>query len=78
GWRDVDLNAWMGLLGPRAMPEAIVQALNAHFNEILRMPEVQARMATLGIEPVGGAPAVLARQIAQDDQRFGRLVREFG
>lgn len=78
GWRDVDLNAWMGLFGPRAMPEAIVQALNAHFNEILRMPEVQARMATLGIEPVGGAPAVLARQIAQDDQRFGRLVREFG
>ncbi|MRT32382.1 hypothetical protein FGX01_00285, partial [Xylella fastidiosa subsp. multiplex] len=42
----VDLNAWMGLLGPRALPEAIVQALNAHFNEILRMPEVQARMAT--------------------------------
>jgi hypothetical protein len=27
---------------------------------------------------VGGEPAVLARQIADDDQRFGRLVREFG
>jgi len=35
-------------------------------------------MAALGIEPVGGAPSALAQQIADDDQRFGRLVREFG
>jgi hypothetical protein len=35
-------------------------------------------MAALGIEPVGGAPAVLAKQISDDDQRFGKLVREFG
>lgn len=78
GYKDVDVSAWMGLLGPKAMPPDVVQALNRHFNEILRMPDVQAKMAALGIEPVGGAPAVLARQIADDDQRFGKLVREFG
>ncbi|REM31420.1 tripartite tricarboxylate transporter substrate binding protein, partial [Mycobacterium tuberculosis] len=73
-----DVSAWMGLLGPKAMPPDVVQALNRHFNEILKMPDVQARMAALGIEPVGGAPSVLAQQISDDDQRFGRLVREFG
>lgn len=78
GYRDVDVSAWMGLLGPKAMPADVVQALNQHFNEILKMPDVQAKMAALGIEPVGGAPAVLARQILDDDQRFGKLVREFG
>jgi len=78
GYRDMDVSAWMGLLGPKAMPAEVVQMLNRHVNEILKMPDVQARMAALGIEPVGGEPAVLARQIADDDQRFGRLVREFG
>ncbi len=78
GYRDMDVSAWMGLLGPKAMPVEVVQTLNRHVNEILKMPDVQARMAALGIEPVGGEPAVLARQIADDDQRFGKLVREFG
>ncbi|MDR6424902.1 tripartite-type tricarboxylate transporter receptor subunit TctC [Variovorax paradoxus] len=78
GYKDVDVSAWMGLLGPRGMPAELVQALNRQFNEVLRMPDVQARMAALGIEPVGGAPSVLAQQIADDDQRFGRLVKEFG
>jgi tripartite-type tricarboxylate transporter receptor subunit TctC len=78
GYKDVDVSAWMGLLGPRGMAPETVQALNRHFNEILRMPDVQAKMAALGIEPVGGAPSVLAQQIAEDDRRFGALVREFG
>jgi tripartite-type tricarboxylate transporter receptor subunit TctC len=42
------------------------------------MPDVTAKMAALGIEPIGGDAAVLARQIAEDDERFGRLVKEFG
>ena len=78
GYKDVDVSAWMGLLGPKGMPAELVQALNRHFNEVLKMPDVQARMAALGIELVGGAPSVLAQQIADDDQRFGKLVKEFG
>lgn len=78
GYKDVDVSAWMGLLGPKGMPAELVQALNRHFNEVLKMPDVQARMAALGIEPIGGAPSVLAQQIADDDQRFGKLVKEFG
>lgn len=78
GYKDLDISAWMGLLGPRGLPADIVRSLNAHMNEVLRMPDVMARMATLGIEPTGGEPAVLARQIADDDSRFGKLVKEFG
>ncbi|MBL8377646.1 MAG: tripartite tricarboxylate transporter substrate binding protein [Burkholderiales bacterium] len=78
GYKDLDISAWMGLLGPRGLPADIVRSLNAHMNEVLRMPDVMARMATLGIEPTGGDPAALARQIADDDSRFGRLVKEFG
>jgi tripartite-type tricarboxylate transporter receptor subunit TctC len=78
GYKDVTVTAWMGLLGPKNLPQPIVDKLNGLMNEILKMPDVVARMNTLGVEPVGGEPAVLAQQIKTDDERFGRLVKEFG
>lgn len=78
GYKDVDVSAWMGLLGPRGLPPEVTSRLNAAMNDILKMPDVVQRMAALGIEPVGGGPEVLARQIATDDARFGRIVKELG
>lgn len=78
GYRDVVVGAWMGLLGPRGLPADVTARLNALMNEILKLPDVVTRMNALGIEPVGGEPAVLARQIAEDEERFGKLVRELG
>lgn len=78
GYRDVVVGAWMGLLGPRGLPADVTARLNTLMNEILKLPDVATRMNALGIEPVGGEPAVLARQIAEDEERFGKLVREFG
>jgi tripartite-type tricarboxylate transporter receptor subunit TctC len=78
GYKELDVSAWMGLLGPRGLPTDIVRTLNAAMNEVLKMPDVVAKMATLGIDPVGGDPAVLAKQVSGDDELFGRLVKEFG
>jgi len=78
GYKELDVSAWMGLLGPKGLPPEIVKTLNTHMNEILKMPDVQARMTALGIEPVGGEPSVLAAQIKSDNERFGKLVKEFG
>ncbi len=78
GYPQLDVSAWMALLGPKGLPNDITRLLNSHFNEILKMPDVAARMATLGIEPIGGEPAVAAQQISLDHERFGKLVKEFG
>jgi tripartite-type tricarboxylate transporter receptor subunit TctC len=75
---NIELTAWMGLLGPSGLPGDIVAVLNKHMNDILRMPDVRERMLSLGIEPVGGSPAVLARRIAEDNALYGRLTKEFG
>lgn len=78
GYKEMAVSAWMGLLGPKGLPADIAAKLNAHLNDILKMPDVLAKMAALGIEPIGGAPAVLAQQIADDNERFGKLVTELG
>lgn len=78
GYQNLDVSAWMGLLGPKGLSPEIVRTINQNFNELLKMPDVMARMASLGIEPIGGDPSVLGKQIASDDERFGKLVKDFG
>ena len=78
GFASARMSAWQGLVGPRNLPDDVVAKLNKHMNDIIRMPEVKTKLASLGIEPVGGAPAEFARLIAEDDKRFGALVKEFG
>lgn len=74
---DVEVTAWYGLFGPRGLPAATAQSLNGHLNEILRMPEVVARMNTMGIAPAGGPQERFVTLVRNESERYGRLVREF-
>lgn len=78
GYKDIAAGAWNGVFAPRGTPAAVVQVLNTHLNEILKMPEVVAKMATFGAVPAGGAPQVLADANAADHERLGRVIRELG
>ncbi|CAA2104051.1 hypothetical protein VVAX_02571 [Variovorax paradoxus] len=78
GFKDVEVTAWNGLWGPRNLPAETVKTLNGHFNEILRMPDIGARMAVLGTTPVGGEAAVLGKTNAADYTRFGKVIKELG
>jgi tripartite-type tricarboxylate transporter receptor subunit TctC len=55
-----------------------VRTLNGHFNEILKMPDVLARMNTLALIPAGGAPEALAKVNAEHNQRYGKVIKETG
>jgi tripartite-type tricarboxylate transporter receptor subunit TctC len=47
-------------------------------NEVLKMPDVVQKMQALGYEVVGGEPSALTSAIAADQERFGRVIKEFG
>ncbi|WP_307636399.1 Bug family tripartite tricarboxylate transporter substrate binding protein [Variovorax boronicumulans] len=78
GYRDVEMRAWYGLFAPKGTKAETVRALNAHLNEILRLPDVASRIATLGAVAVGGPAEVLGKTNAGDFERFGRIVQELG
>ena len=78
GIRDVQVSAWQGLMGPKGLPPEIVKTLNANMNEILKMPDVIAKMKVFGALPAGGDPARLARTNADDHNRFAKIIKEFG
>ncbi|HET9643403.1 MAG TPA: tripartite tricarboxylate transporter substrate-binding protein, partial [Burkholderiaceae bacterium] len=49
-YHEVEVTAWMGLLGPKGMQADAASALNRDFDDILRLPDVQAKMSAMGIE----------------------------
>jgi tripartite-type tricarboxylate transporter receptor subunit TctC len=76
GYKDVKLGAWNGIFAPKGTPTAVINLLNGHINEILKMPDVIEKMATFGAHPVGGKPDALAKINADEYARLSKLIKE--
>jgi len=76
GLRGLDVSQWWGLLGPAGLPREIVTKLNADLGEIVKLPATRARMAELGMEPVGSSPAQLGELIHADITKYRKVVKE--
>ena len=75
GFADVSLSAWIGLLAPAGMANAVVARMNAELNGILRSPEAIAWANRHGMEIIGGSPAAFGATMAADYQRWGEIIR---
>lgn len=78
GFKDSEVGAWQGFVGPKGMPTDIVRTLNGHLNEIIKSPDVATRMTALALVPAGGEPAAIARMTASDFTRYGKIIKEAG
>ena len=67
-----------GLLGPAAMPRAVIARIHAEVTMALGTPELQATLATIGAEPSPMSPEASAGFIARETERLGRLARQSG
>ena len=67
---------WFGVAGPGGMAPALVQRLNAEINRAMLAPEVQRRFEENGMLRMGGSQADMIRQIAQDRERWGQVIRD--
>jgi tripartite-type tricarboxylate transporter receptor subunit TctC len=65
-------------LAPAGTPEAIVNKLNAAMNIALKQPEVIKRMKDLGATPSGDSPAEFRAYLAQDLERWSKVVQASG
>lgn len=64
------------LLAPAGTPPRILQKIQAEVAAIIRSPEVEARMTSMGLEVVGNTPAEFTDYIRQETQKFGPLIRK--
>lgn len=76
GLQGMTFGSWAGVLAPAGTPPAIVKRLNAELLKILALPEVREQLAKIDYEPVGSSPEQFAQVIADDAERWARVVKE--
>ena len=67
-----------GLVGPKGLPRAIVDRINAEANQILKVKEMDTLLATDGVAAAGGTPEQFAATIKSDIERWGKVVKQAG
>lgn len=75
GFPRANLVSTFGIFAPRGIPPARLQGLNALLNELLREPELAARLAASSNLPAGGSPQDFALRIEQEQARAQDLAR---
>ncbi len=71
-----DVRDWQGLVGPAGLPAPIVARINADMQKVLEMPDVKARIASLGGEIASGLPARFEAQLRSETDKWKRVVRD--
>lgn len=78
GVKGLDAQGWFGLFAPAGLPQAIQEKVAADVQDVLALPETRAKLLESGIVAGGGAPAAFARQVRQDFELYGDMVRKYG
>jgi tripartite-type tricarboxylate transporter receptor subunit TctC len=73
-----EAQAWFGIVGPPKTSSAIAEKVGSSIREVLKMPEVQKRLADLSAAPMGLGPAAMAAFMKQESERWGAVIRTAG
>jgi tripartite-type tricarboxylate transporter receptor subunit TctC len=73
-----EASQWYGIGAPKATPANIIEKLNKEINAGIADPGMKARFAAIGGEPLPGSPAVFAKLIAEETEKWGQVIRAAG
>jgi tripartite-type tricarboxylate transporter receptor subunit TctC len=70
--------SFYGIGAPRNTPAEVVEVLNKAVNAGLADPKLKARLAGLGSVPLPGPPATFGKLIADETEKWGKVIRFAG
>jgi tripartite-type tricarboxylate transporter receptor subunit TctC len=70
-----EASTWQGLGAPGNTPAEIVGKLNKEINAALSDPKIKAKLADLGGTVLSGPPADFGRLIADETEKWGKVIR---
>ena len=73
-----EASQWYGLAAPKNTPVAVIDKLNREVNAALHDPTMRAKFAEIGGEPLAGSPSAFGRLIAEETEKWGKVVKFTG
>jgi tripartite-type tricarboxylate transporter receptor subunit TctC len=77
-WPGFVSSSWFAIVAPPGTPAPIAEKISAAMAEVLRMPEVVARLHDLGTRPGGDPPAATGVFLKQEAERWHKVIVEAG
>ena len=78
GLTGYDVTTWYGVLVPKGTPQPIRDKLYAELVQVLKSPDVVARLRDIGAEPGGQPPAQFAAFIHAETTKWIKLAKDAG
>ncbi len=78
GLTDAAYTFWVGLFGPAKTPKAITDKVHAGVLKVLDMPEIQARLASLGAAPMPMEQKAFQTYLQNETDAASKLVKAAG
>jgi len=76
GYKDYEVAVWFGVLAPAKTPKDVTAQLATWFKAAMQVPDVQSKLANLGLYPVGTCLDDFATHISKQNDEYGRIIRE--
>jgi tripartite-type tricarboxylate transporter receptor subunit TctC len=73
-----EATGWFGIGVPRSTPADIIDKLNKEINAALADPKINDRLSDLGGMILGGSPADFGKLIADDTEKWGKVIKFAG
>ena len=75
---DYEASNWFGVCAQKATPAEIVEKLNKEINAGLADPKIKTRLADVGGTALSGSPADFGRLIAEETEKWSKVVKFAG
>ena len=69
---------WMGVLAPAGTPQEIIDKLSSELRKLVDTEDVKQKIHAEGGDPLTSTPAEYAKDIDQEETKWGGLVRKLG
>jgi tripartite-type tricarboxylate transporter receptor subunit TctC len=71
-----DVTSWYSIVAPASTPPAVIDRLQKEIARALENPEVKAKLAGLGAEPIANTPAEFAAMIRSETTKWSKIVKD--
>lgn len=78
GFPGFNASPWYGIVAPAGTPKPIIERLSTELRATMANPDVRAKFASLGMEPLSSSPAEFATFIQSEITKWTEVVKSSG
>lgn len=78
GFKNSGSPVWHGVMAPAGLPPALQEKISADLKAVLELPDLQARLQELGLQPSWLSKGDFVALIERDTAAMGPLIKELG